>query len=260
MMICELLGYPREMWERVRYWSESTMYQGGQTDPTGGQHFDLEAMSGPMTEFATVTMGIIEERRADPRDDLISVWVQQGWDVGKVIEETILVLDGGAETTRTVIGSIMRELAVRPDQRALLLEHPELLTTSAVEEFIRWVSPILNMRRTATADHELHGQQIREGDELLLLYGAANRDERAFADPDRFDVTREGNRHVAFGFGGHFCLGAHLARLELRVMFEELLRRMPDWELADPAEPKILAATFARSYDRIRIRFTPTAA
>ena len=113
------------------------------------------------------------------------------------------------------------------------------------------------MRRTATEDHELHGQPIREGDELLLMYASANRDERAFDDPDLLDVRRSSqNRHVAFGFGTHFCLGAHLARLELRVMFEELLRRIPDWELVDPDEPQVIPATFARAYDRIRIRFT----
>jgi cytochrome P450 family 142 subfamily A polypeptide 1 len=174
-----------------------------------------------------------------------------------VLDETILVLDGGAETTRTVIGSMIRELARQPDQRARLLADPDLLGTTAVEEFIRWVSPILNMRRTATEDHELHGQRVRAGDQLLLLYGAANRDPRRFTDPDVLDVGREQNHHVAFGFGTHFCLGAWLARLEIRVMFEELLRRIPDWELVDPDEPQVVPAVFARAYDRIRIRFAP---
>jgi cytochrome P450 family 142 subfamily A polypeptide 1 len=168
------------------------------------------------------------------------------------------VLDGGAETTRTVIGTMIRELALQPEQRRLLMDRPELLGTTAVEEFIRWTSPVLNMRRTATVDHELQGQEIHEGDELLLLYASANRDPRSFDRPDMVDVTRQHNRHVAFGFGTHFCLGAHLARLELRVVFEELLRRIPDWELVDPEEPKIVPATFARAYDRIRIRFTPS--
>jgi cholest-4-en-3-one 26-monooxygenase len=113
------------------------------------------------------------------------------------------------------------------------------------------------MRRTAVYGHTLHGQDVHEGDQLLLLYGSANRDPRAFDDPDTLDVTRSNNRHVAFGFGTHFCLGAWLARLEIRVMFEELLRRLPDWELIDPDEPQIMPATFARAYDRIRIRFTP---
>ncbi len=176
-----------------------------------------------------------------------------------VLDEVILVLNGGAETTRTVIGSIIVELARRPHQRQLLIDDPTLLSKTAVEEFIRWVTPVLNMSRTATEDHELHGQQIRRGDQLLLLYPSANRDERAFPHPEDFDVTRSNNRHVAFGFGSHFCLGAQLARLEIRVMFEELLRRMPDWQLVDPEEPQILPATFARAYDRIRIRFTPSA-
>ena len=118
----------------------------------------------------------------------------EGWDVKHVLDETILVLDGGAETTRTVIGSMIRELALQPDQRHLLIDRPELLASTAVEEFIRWVSPISNMRRTATVDHELHGQQIHVGDELLLLYPAANRDPRAFTDPDVLDVTREHKR------------------------------------------------------------------
>jgi cytochrome P450 family 142 subfamily A polypeptide 1 len=260
IVIGDLLGYPRELWERVRYWSEQTMLLGGQTSPHGPPHVSHPGIASVLQDFVTVTTGIINERRAAPRDDLISRWTHtDGWDTGHVLEETILVLDGGAETTRTVIGSMIRSLALRPDQRARLLDRPELLATTAVEEFIRWVSPILNMRRTATVDHELHGELIHEGDELLLLYASANRDPRAFRDPDVLDVTRQQeNRHVAFGFGTHFCLGAHLARLELRVMFEELLRRIPDWELVDPSEPEVVPAVFARSYDRIRIRFTPS--
>jgi cholest-4-en-3-one 26-monooxygenase len=165
-------------------------------------------------------------------------------------------LDGGAETTRTVIGSMIRELALQPDQRRILTERPGLLAETAVEEFIRWVSPILNMRRTVTEDHELHGQRLAAGDEVLLLYAAANRDPRIFPRPDDLDVTRPLSRHLAFGTGTHVCLGAHLARLEIRVAFEELLRRMPDWELIDPGEPQIIPATFARAYDRIRITYT----
>ena len=231
----------------------------GQTSPDGPPHVTPPEIVPVMEEWAGVTVALIEQRRADPKDDLISKWTHtEGWDTKHVLDETVLVLDGGAETTRTVIGSMIRELALQPDQRQVLLDHPDLLATTAVEEFIRWVSPILNMRRTATVDHELHGQPIRAGDELLLLYASANRDPRAFDQPDVLDVTRAGNRHVAFGFGTHFCLGAHLARLEIRVMFEEILRRMPDWELVDPDEPKIIPATFARAFDRIRIRFTPS--
>jgi cytochrome P450 family 142 subfamily A polypeptide 1 len=234
------------------------MLLGGQTSPDGPPHVSHPDIAPVILEYAEVTTELIEARRADPRDDLISRWAHtDGWDTGRVLDETILVLDGGAETTRTVIGSMIRELARQPDQRARLLADPDLLGTTAVEEFIRWVSPILNMRRTATEDHELHGQRVRDGDQLLLLYGAANRDPRRFTDPDVLDVGREQNHHVAFGFGTHFCLGAWLARLEIRVMFEELLRRIPDWELVDPDEPQVVPAVFARAYDRIRIRFAP---
>jgi cholest-4-en-3-one 26-monooxygenase len=258
MMIGDLLGYPPEMWERVRFWSERVMLLAGQTSPEGPPHISHPGLVPVIQEWAEITESLVEERRIEPRDDLISLWAgTQGWDTKHILDETILLLDGGAETTRTVIGSMIRDLAVHREQRQLLLDHPEVLSGTAVEEFIRWVSPVLNMRRTATEDHELHGQPIREGDQLLLLYASANRDPRAFESPEVLDVTRAHNRHVAFGFGTHFCLGAQLARLEIRVMFEEMLGRMPDWELIDPREPKIIPASFARAYDRIRIRFTP---
>jgi cholest-4-en-3-one 26-monooxygenase len=259
IMIGDLLGYPRSEWQRVRLWSEQIMNLAGQTSPDGPPHVSHPDLGPVIQEFTEVTIELIDARRAEPRDDLVSLWTHSdGWDTRRVLEETILVLNGGAETTRTVIGSIIRELALRPDQRRLLVQNPQLLASTAVEEFIRWVTPVLNMRRTVTVDHELRGQQLRAGDELLLMYAAANRDPRAFDDPDAFDVTRAHNRHVAFGFGTHFCLGASLARLEIRVMFEEMLRRIPDWELVDPDEPHIVPATFARAYDRVRIRFTPS--
>jgi cytochrome P450 family 142 subfamily A polypeptide 1 len=258
IVISDLLGYPRELWERVRYWSEQTMMLSGQTSPEGPPHVIHPGIIPVIQEFAETTAGLIQARQAEPRDDLISVWAHTpGWDVRRILDETILVLDGGAETTRTVIGSMIRELALQPEQRRILIERPGLLATTAAEEFIRWVSPILNMRRTATVGHDRDGQRIRAGDEVVLLYGAANRDPRAFPDPDTLDVTRPRNRHLAFGAGSHLCLGAHLARLEIRVLFEELLRRMPDWELACPGEPRIIPATFTRAYDRIAITFTP---
>jgi cytochrome P450 family 142 subfamily A polypeptide 1 len=259
IVIGDVLGYPREHWERVRAWSEQVMFVAGQTSPQGPPHIPDPKIGPIISEFVEITSGLIKQRRSDPKDDLISVWTAQGWSTKKVLDEALLVLNGGAETTRTVTGTMIRDLARHPDQRQVLIEHPELLTTTAVDEFIRWVSPVLNMRRTATSEHQLRDRTIHQGDQLLLLYGCANRDERAFDDPEVLDVGRErANRHVAFGFGTHFCLGAHLARLELRVMFEELLRRLPDWELVDADEPQVIPATFARAYDRIRIRFTPS--
>jgi len=260
--IGDKLGYPRELWPKVREWSEVTMHESGQNLPDGASRPQSARMIGAMTDFAAVTTELIAQRRADPQQDLISLWATtetdgRSWSDGEIMSECLLLLDGGAETTRTVIGAIIRELALQPDQRQILLDRPEVLGDTAVDEFIRYVTPILNMRRTVTRDHQLHGHELHEGDEVLLMYGAANRDPRAFDDPERLDVTRAHNHHVAFGFGTHFCLGASLARIEIRVMFEELLRRIPDWRLAPGAEPKILGATFTRAYDEVHIEFTP---
>jgi len=259
MVICELLGYDFDLWPRVREWSEVTMFQAGQTPADG----TAQDQSGPsidaIMEFAAETMNVITARRADPRDDLISVWAHtevhgQPWDDGEILSEALLILDGGAETTRAVIAGNIVELARRPDERQKLVDDPGLLGSTAVEEFIRWITPISNMRRTALVDTELHGQKISAGDELLLLYGSANRDERVFDDPDTFDVTRPGNHHVSFGFGTHFCLGASLARLELRVLFEEMVCRFPHWQIVDP-EPEIVPATFTRGYGAVQMKF-----
>ena len=259
MVICELLGYDFALWPKVREWSEVTMYQAGQTPPTARPADQSRASIDAIMEFAAETMAVIALRRSDPRDDLISVWTHtevhgQPWDDGEILSEALLVLDGGAETTRAVIAGNLAELARRPEQRRLLVDSPDLLATTAVEEFIRWITPISNMRRTALVDSELHGETIKAGDELLLLYGSANRDERVFDDPDRYDVTRPGNHHVSFGFGTHFCLGASLARLELRVLFEELVRRFPNWKLVDP-QPEIVPATFTSGYGAVNIEF-----
>jgi cytochrome P450 family 142 subfamily A polypeptide 1 len=264
MEIAHLLGYDHDQWPLIREVSEVTMYNAGQTPADGSpQGFD-DASAEVSMRWAAATLEVIAARRAEPRDDLISIWAHSEtdgvpWDDGRVLEECILVVDGGAETTRTVIGSIMRELAGRPDAQRLLREQPDLLGSTAVEEFIRWVSPVLNMRRTATRDHELHGQQLRAGDELLLMYPSANRDERAFERPDELDVTRAHNHHVAFGFGTHVCLGAPLARMELRIMFENLLARLPEWRLVPGTEPRIVPATFARAYDAVHIELDAAA-
>ena len=266
-VIGEMLGFDADLWRKCLEWSEVTMYEGGQYATDGSVRETADRTIHAVLEFAEATIAVIEARRDDPRDDLISAWVHSAVEFpdgtvramtdDEIVHEALLVLDGGAETTRTVIGSIMLELARRPEQRARLLADPTILAATGVEEFIRWVSPILNMRRTATETHDLHGQAIAAGDELLLMYASANRDERVFTDPETFDVTREHNHHVAFGFGTHFCLGASLARLEIRVMFEELLRRIPDWRLAPGAEPTVVPSAFTRGYDAIPIEFTP---
>jgi cytochrome P450 family 142 subfamily A polypeptide 1 len=214
-------------------------------------------------EFATEAIALLEARRADPKDDLMSVWAhgevefpdgtKRRLNDDEIVHEALLLLDGGAETTRTVIGTMCLELIRQPDQLRRLVDNPSILAATGVEEFIRWVTPILNMRRTTTQDTELHGEMIKDGDEIVLMYGSANRDERVFDDPDALDVEREHNHHVAFGFGTHFCLGASLARLEIRVMFEEILKRMPNMRLADGATLAKVPSAFACAYDQIPI-------
>ena len=261
IVIGEKLGFDRSQWDKCREWSEVTMHHAGQTAPDGGDPERSPESEQAIGEFAMAMMELIAARRAEPRDDLVSVWLQatephgRPWTEAEIISEAILLLDGGAETTRTVIGAMIYELARNPAQRQLLLDGADM--TVAVEEMIRWVTPILNMRRTATEDHELHGRQITAGDELLLMYSSANRDEDVFDRPDELDLTRQHNNHVAFGFGTHFCLGSSLARIEIKVMFEELLRRIPDWRIAPGTEPKIIPATFTRAYDAVHIEFTP---
>jgi cholest-4-en-3-one 26-monooxygenase len=267
-VIGQKLGFPSELWDKCREWSEFTMHDGGQYPVDGSVVETTGRTVDAVLEFAVETMALVAARRDEPRDDLISVWANEelDWPDGtrrrmtddELVSEALLVLDGGAETTRSVIGTTCVDLIRHPEQRTLLIDDPSILATSGVEEFIRWVSPLLNMARTASEDHELHGVEINAGDELLLMYASANRDERVFDDPERFDVTRAHNLHVAFGFGTHFCLGASLARLEIRVMFEELLRRLPDMRLAAGPEPRIVPAAFSRAYDSVNVEFTPS--
>ena len=179
------------------------------------------------------------------------VWgVVAGWVL------TLLILVGGDETTRHVISGGMQALIEHPDQRQKLIDDPSRIPT-AVEEMLRWVTPIKNMNRTALEDTELRGQKVREGDKLLLLYQSGNRDERVFDEPKKFDVSRNPNDHVAFGgYGTHFCLGAPLARLELQIMFEELLRRLPDLEI--DGELPLRPSNFIVGIEEMPVVFSPT--
>jgi cytochrome P450 family 142 subfamily A polypeptide 1 len=210
-------------------------------------------------EYVSYHRRVAAERRARPTDDLVSVLVHAEIDGSRLSEdellhESLLILVGGDETTRHVISGGMHQLLLHPDQREKLARDPAKIPT-AVEEMLRWVTPIQNMNRTATRDVELHGRTIRRGDKVLLLYPSANRDEAVFSDPFRFDVEREPNDHVAFGgYGAHFCLGASLARLELRVMFEELLRRLPRVELASDEPPPRRPSNFIVGLESLPVR------
>jgi cytochrome P450 family 142 subfamily A polypeptide 1 len=201
--------------------------------------------------------GVIPERRANPTDDLTSILVHaevdgERFDDATLVHETLLILIGGDETTRHVItGGLYQLLDDRRRWDALLADRS--LLPGAVEEMLRWVSPIKNMARTATRDVELRGRQIREGQKVLLLYPSANRDEDQFPDPFTFDIERAPNEHVAFGFGKHFCLGNSLARLELRVLFERLLDRVPGIRLVDGGEPAYRPANFVSGYETMKV-------
>ena len=254
-MIGERLGYPSEMWSRVMHWSEATM-QGG-----GGPAFHTVQGDRAIEDWMGVTYELVQKRKADPQDDLISMWCHKELD-GKplsdedIMHEVLLVLDGGAETTRTVIGTTCLALMENPDQRQILIDEPEVIGDTAVEEFIRYASPILNMRRTVTATHELHGKTLNEGDQVLLMYASANRDPEAFENPEVLDVRRDARHHLSFGFGTHFCLGASMARLQLKVMFEELTRRLPDMGLEPFYEPQYRAGAFTRGLIGLNVEFT----
>jgi cholest-4-en-3-one 26-monooxygenase len=218
------------------------------------------------SEYMTYASRVIDDRRREPRDDLTSVLVHAEVDGDRLdhdnlIHESLLILIGGDETTRHVLSGGMFQLIAHPEQWKALVDDRSKVP-GAVEEVLRWVSPIKNMARTVTRDVELGGQTMAEGDKVLLLYPSANRDEDVFDDPFRFDIEREPNEHVAFGFGPHFCLGNSLARLELTVMFDRLAERVPDIRMADGiTDESQLAwrtANFITGYERMPVTFTPT--
>ena len=234
-MIGRLMGLPEEDHGQLLHWSDLFA--------TGGPEV-REEVEHAVREWVEYIMRVVADRRAaGPGEDLVSLVVHaseggRSLTDADLIFETMLILVGGDETTRHVVSGGLETLLRHPDQLDLVRDDRSLLP-SAVEEMLRWVSPIKNMNRTATRDVELGGMSIRKDDRVLLLYPSANRDEAVFDEPERFDVRRDPNPHVAFGaFGRHHCLGAQLARLELRVLFEELLDRFPGLHLADPEAPR----------------------
>jgi cytochrome P450 family 142 subfamily A polypeptide 1 len=256
--IGDLLGFEAEARDDLLRWSDDLLRMQGTSDPNVVER----AMTAFVDYVGYITGVIAERRRTGNTDDLIGTLVNaeiegDRLDEDSVIHEALLILIGGDETTRHVISGGMAELLVRPDQFHRLKEDPTGLPT-AVEEMLRWVSPIKNMARTATRDVELHGRLITAGQKLLLLYPAANRDENVFERPEEFDTRRSPNDHVAFGFGPHFCLGNQLARLELRVMFERLFERMPDVALATDRELPRRPASFVSGIEKMPVVFTPT--
>ena len=259
IVIGDMLGVAPEDRDSLLRWSDDMVKALGSPDPTA-----MDAAAVAAMEYAEYITAVVEQRRRDNQsDDLVGTLVHADidgdrLDESSLIYETLLILIGGDETTRHVLSGGMYELLTHPEQFALLAAEPDRRQLG-IEEMLRWVSPIKNMARTATRDVELHGRTIQEGQKLLLLYPSANRDERNFDDPERFDVTRTPNDHMAFGFGAHFCLGNRLARLELATMVDRLFERLPDLALATDAEPPKRNANFVSGIESLPVTFTPTA-
>lgn len=259
-MVGDMLGVAPEDRPQLLRWSEDMLRSQGTADPAA-----LEGATTAFVEFDAYMAKVIEDRRRTGSDeDLIGVLVQaeidgDRLDDSSLVHETLLILVGGDETTRHVLSGGMLALLDHPDQHQRLRADPGLLPT-AVEEMLRWVTPIKDMVRTTTRAVEVGSTTIPEGAEVLLLYPSANRDEAVFADPDAFDVGRQPNPHLAFGFGPHVCLGNQLARLELRVMFERLAARLPDVAPAEPGPFPHLASNFISGLQTLPVRYTPTPA
>ncbi len=249
-MIAELIGAPPDDWEQFRAWSDAAT---GTADP----EIELDSLVA-MGQLYEYFQKLIAARRSSPRDDLLSVLARAEIDGDRLTDEDLLnfsflLLVAGNETTRNLIALGTLALIAHPDQCRLLAADPRLIP-DAVEEMLRWNSPVVHMARTATADVEIRGQRIAQGETVVMLYQSANRDEDVFgADSEEFKVTRRPNPHIAFGCGEHSCIGAQLARLEASVMFEELLRRFPRLELV--GEVDRMRATMVPGVKRMPVRF-----
>ena len=255
VIIADLLGVPQEERHMVFDWSNRLI---GFDDPEFQTSFEDGVIAAQ--EIWMYANGLAEQRRREPREDLTTLLVEAEVDgerlTGMEFEAFFLMLAvAGNETTRNAITGGMLALAEHPEQRQRLIDNPALVP-SAVEEILRWITPVIHFRRTATRDVELRGKTIREGDKVVMFYPSANRDEEIFPDPDVFDVSRAPNDHLAFGVGQHFCLGSNLARLELRIVFEELVRRLPDIRITAP--PRRLRSNFINGVKEARVAFTPT--
>ena len=250
ILTCRLLGYPESMWREVKSWSERLM------------RIDMRERDGAIftdfidanMEFVQALMPLAQEKAACPAHDFISTWVHAKIDgeplpPAAIVHEVGLFISGGAETTRTAISHGLRAFVDHPDQWEAMAAEPSLVP-GAVEEVLRWVTPLNNMFRRAVADDHVGGQDIRRGDRIILLYPSGNRDESVFDDPFTFDIRRNPNPQIAFGFGTHMCVGTNVARTTLAAVFTQLSQRITDLRVV--SEPDIEPNIFApavRSFD-----------
>lgn len=284
IIICEMMGLPAEQRLQMYGWSDAMMDGDGHVDPESPQ---LHAAAEAFGEFAVMATELIAERRRDPRDDLISI-LTQAFDGGELAKEhkalqgvdaeTLAAMEGeerlgdeellafltvllvaGNETTRNAITGGLLALSRFPDQKAMMLErlHDEAFMATAVDEIVRYVTPVLGFIRTVTVDHTYRDTALKEGDRILMLYGSANRDERVFDAPDELRLDREPNPHLGFGIGPHFCLGANLARMEIATVFQELLTRLPDITVPPGVAPTRGDSTLVLALNHLPASFCP---
>jgi cytochrome P450 family 142 subfamily A polypeptide 1 len=274
LLIAEMIGIHREDRDRFHRWSDDMIAGDGNFD-----HPEIIQKAGlAFMEYTKYVAQIIEERRLEPRDDLVSILTgakdegvlidyeapeleadgisDEHTSLGndELIKLMVLLLVAGNETTRNALSGAMQLLIEHPDARDELIADPSKIP-AAVEEMLRVVSPVLSFSRTATCDTELRGQKIAKGQQVLLIYPSANRDPEEFEDPDEFRIDRNPH-HVAFGIGNHFCLGANLARMEMRVALEDLLARIPDMEFS-AGGPELVPSALVRNCRHMYVRFTP---
>ena len=259
-IICNMMGVPESDFGTVFRASNVILSEG---DPEYIPEGDdvVAAFMMAAQELALLMQALGEDRLKSPTDDLTSALVNAEVDgerltMGELASFFILLVVAGNETTRNAISHGLWALSCRPDQRAAWAADFEGVAPTAVEEIVRWATPVTWMRRTAVCDYKLRDVELHEGDKLLLFYNSANRDEEVFSSPLEFDVRRQPNDHVGFGGPGpHFCLGAHLARREITVMFRELFRRMPD--IAAVNEPVRLRSSFINGIKHLDTAWTP---
>jgi cytochrome P450 len=253
-IICDMMGIPREDTKRIFELTNTIL---GVGDPEYVQTLD-ELMAAGM-ELFQYGLALAEDRLKSPRDDIATSLMQAEIEdengrhrltTSELGSFFLLLVVAGNETTRNAISHGIKALTDHPDERSRWLADFEGMSGTAVEEIVRWATPVIHFRRTATRDTVVGGQEIKAGEKVVMFYNSANRDETAFTDPYRFDVGRTPNEHVGFGAGGpHFCLGANLARREIKVMFEELFRRLPDIHVT--GEPAMLQSSFIHGIKRM---------
>lgn len=259
-VIGDMLGVLPEERDKLLEWSDDLVCGLSSTvDETV-----IQKLMETFAAYTAFTMEVIADRRSNPRDDLFSILVNaevegQRMSDDEIVFETLLILIGGDETTRHTLSGGTEQLLRHQDQWKRLVADPDELLPGAIEEMLRWTSPVKNMCRTLTSDTEFHGTSLKSGEKIMLMFESANFDESVFGDPENFRIDRNPNSHLAFGFGTHFCLGNQLARLELRLMLNKILQRLPDLRLADPGALPLRPANFVSGLESMPVVFTPTA-